>query len=425
MSDQSLQPLQQFIAQAKLQGKTDADIISTLTGAGWDQQRIQAALANAEPALKSVQQTAQRSRRISKLLLLGIAEAVLLIIALLGIRAFLSRDTLHTLSLESAVQQATEKHEPAICENVGWTDTCDGFPCRPVTKCYRQVATSLNDINLCLKTGGVSAPKCIAELSRTPEDISLCAEMSQEFNDKANCYEGLAVKYRQSALCLKATDAITQAACLDNYVIKVPGVDSTFCEQVPLIPEGVRVSGFPTDYRDSCYSSLAKNHDDIGLCDKIERESYKQSCQEKVRPTTSPIAPISSNAPFDLQALQQQRDSASGTFTDLNVALQNPLLVKRLELNFKDLPQVPPGIFTMINVTVLNLAGNQFTVIPSDIEKLKNIESMSLSANRLTTLPAEIQQLTKLKTLSLIANPISASEKARIQQLLPNTVISY
>ena len=69
------------------------------------------------------------------------------------------------------------------------------------------------------------------------------------------------------------------------------------------------------------------------------------------------------------------------------------------------LSSVPDSIS---NLKVLNLNGNQLSVLPSAIENLTNLTSLSLARNQLTDLPREMSNLPHLEALDLTSNQISA-----------------
>ena len=96
------------------------------------------------------------------------------------------------------------------------------------------------------------------------------------------------------------------------------------------------------------------------------------------------------------------------TYTDLQQALAHPDSVYKLTLKGKKLTEIPPEVFTLHNLQVLNLSKNRITVIPPGIANLKNLQELDLSNNRLTNLPPQIGELRYLNKLKLNKNVITA-----------------
>lgn len=72
------------------------------------------------------------------------------------------------------------------------------------------------------------------------------------------------------------------------------------------------------------------------------------------------------------------------------------------------LKQIPGVVFTMTNLTELNLCCNQIYEVPREIVALKGLHVLILSENQLVDLPAEITFLSSLRVLEIAENYIGA-----------------
>ncbi|KAF1315726.1 Lap4 protein, partial [Globisporangium splendens] len=70
------------------------------------------------------------------------------------------------------------------------------------------------------------------------------------------------------------------------------------------------------------------------------------------------------------------------------------------------LKQVPGIVFSMFNLTELNVRCNEITLIPKEIAMLQALEVLNVSENQLKELSREITQLSRLKTLEIAENHI-------------------
>jgi Leucine-rich repeat (LRR) protein len=91
-------------------------------------------------------------------------------------------------------------------------------------------------------------------------------------------------------------------------------------------------------------------------------------------------------------------------FDNLKDALAHPEYVCSLDLEGKDLQQLPPEMAAMTNLVSLSLKHNHLMDLPIWIERFKNLETLDASDNDLRELPAEIGNLANLTALVLDSN---------------------
>jgi serine/threonine protein kinase len=97
-----------------------------------------------------------------------------------------------------------------------------------------------------------------------------------------------------------------------------------------------------------------------------------------------------------------------------------------LDLSQKNLKEIPEEIFDLVDITTLNLFGNQITTLPSAIGKLVNLEELWVSHNQLTSLPPDIGKLVNLEKLYVFDNQLTSlpSEIGKLVNL-KELVVSY
>jgi Leucine-rich repeat (LRR) protein len=80
---------------------------------------------------------------------------------------------------------------------------------------------------------------------------------------------------------------------------------------------------------------------------------------------------------------------------------------KELNLNNKNITEIPESISKLSNLKYLYLRSNQLTAIQESISKLVSLKYLDLRHNQLTTLPESIGKLVRLKHLYLHNNQLS------------------
>ncbi|MBO4307258.1 MAG: leucine-rich repeat domain-containing protein [Bacteroidales bacterium] len=103
--------------------------------------------------------------------------------------------------------------------------------------------------------------------------------------------------------------------------------------------------------------------------------------------------------------------------------VRNPDSVYVLRLNYKRLRQIPPKVFMMKNLKVLDLGKNFIDSIPPEIGNLRNLVELDLRRNRIRIVPPELGNLTNLRILNLSRNPIldlpdELSQLTSLEQLI-------
>ncbi|MBD2505702.1 leucine-rich repeat domain-containing protein [Nostoc muscorum FACHB-395] len=85
----------------------------------------------------------------------------------------------------------------------------------------------------------------------------------------------------------------------------------------------------------------------------------------------------------------------------------------------EELTEIPPEVFELEWLEVLNLNENRLTTLPEAIARLQQLTSLNLKLNRLTTLPVAITRLQQLTNLDLAGNRLTTLPEAiaRLQQL--------
>ncbi|MEX1133181.1 MAG: leucine-rich repeat domain-containing protein [Flavobacteriales bacterium] len=100
-----------------------------------------------------------------------------------------------------------------------------------------------------------------------------------------------------------------------------------------------------------------------------------------------------------------QQDTASYIFRSLSEALQQPTLVKRLDLSGQALERFPTEVLLFPNLEELRLRQDGISKLPPEIGQLKRLRLLDLSGNPIVTLPIEFTQLEALEELYLNDDP--------------------
>ncbi len=96
------------------------------------------------------------------------------------------------------------------------------------------------------------------------------------------------------------------------------------------------------------------------------------------------------------------------TYTHLDSALREKMMVRQLDLHEQQLLKYPTGISKMKNLLSLNLSNTHIQNIPSNIKNLENLKDLDLSGNNLVALPKNFGKLKYLESLNLNQNQLGS-----------------
>ena len=94
-------------------------------------------------------------------------------------------------------------------------------------------------------------------------------------------------------------------------------------------------------------------------------------------------------------------------FKSLEEALKTPKLVRRLDLHYQKLEELPASIAQLENLEWLRLESNRLVTLPAEICTLKKLKTLNLEKNSLTSIPEGIAKLSSLTTLILEGNELT------------------
>ena len=94
------------------------------------------------------------------------------------------------------------------------------------------------------------------------------------------------------------------------------------------------------------------------------------------------------------------------TISNLEEALNNPTIVKELDLSNQELETLDNDIIKLIDLEELNLDSNRLSSnsFPKDFSQLKKLKKISVRHNAFRQLPKEILDLPQLESLDYSAN---------------------
>ena len=81
--------------------------------------------------------------------------------------------------------------------------------------------------------------------------------------------------------------------------------------------------------------------------------------------------------------------------------VKDPSQVYHLRLRHRRLREVPPEVWRMPNLRVLDLRGNRIAALPDSVGRLAHLQRLDLSRNPLTFLPDSLSKMTELRELVL------------------------
>ncbi|MBC7383188.1 MAG: leucine-rich repeat domain-containing protein [Bacteroidia bacterium] len=93
-------------------------------------------------------------------------------------------------------------------------------------------------------------------------------------------------------------------------------------------------------------------------------------------------------------------------FTNLDIALKQPLKVEKLNLKDQTFTKVPLTILKLENLFYLNLSNNALTQLPGSIKKLDHLTELDISLNQIKKLPKQLMENKFLEYLNMSNNLI-------------------
>mgnify|MGYP001566258891 CR=1 FL=1 len=154
------------------------------------------------------------------------------------------------VDVDKIVLKAMEQRDPSICSKIKNPDPIKWNSEESlISECYYKIAHLLNDENICdsisISISATYRDSCISDIALVKNDYFLCEKINGQLN-KGSCYN----KFTQI------------------------GIDVSVCENVDDSNRGTELSG-----RDLCYIGSVKSREDITICDeKIKTLNYKDSC---------------------------------------------------------------------------------------------------------------------------------------------------
>lgn len=89
-----------------------------------------------------------------------------------------------------------------------------------------------------------------------------------------------------------------------------------------------------------------------------------------------------------------------------NIPDMSNISLQELYVNKNFLSKVPPSLFNLHHLTLLDMSNNLLTQIPDDIARVKTLVLLRLSSNRIERIPSKIRELVNLEELNLADNRI-------------------
>lgn len=99
-------------------------------------------------------------------------------------------------------------------------------------------------------------------------------------------------------------------------------------------------------------------------------------------------------------AFSQENADEIKVYTSIKEAMENPLEVKAFRLTGKA-ERIPPEIFQMRNLRILDLSKAKINFIPAEIAEMDQLEELILKKTMLRTFPEEVLSLSNLRILDI------------------------
>lgn len=128
------------------------------------------------------------------------------------------------------------------------------------------------------------------------------------------------------------------------------------------------------------------------------------------------------------QVLSEAQLDTATVFRSINEALKNPDEVYVLQLKVKR-GEIPPEIYQLSNLHVLELKRGKITALPNDFSRLDNLVKLDLTRNELNHFPPVLFNMPQLRELRIgknkitrVPEEITAMKKLEILDLWSNPV---
>ena len=99
---------------------------------------------------------------------------------------------------------------------------------------------------------------------------------------------------------------------------------------------------------------------------------------------------------YNVKEVQSRIEEAKSNNTD------------KLFLNNMGISQIPEEVFSLSQLKVLDLSGNDIDFLPASINKLSTLRELFLTNNKLKEIPVEITELSRLEDLHLTNNELES-----------------
>jgi internalin A len=117
-------------------------------------------------------------------------------------------------------------------------------------------------------------------------------------------------------------------------------------------------------------------------------------------------------------------DNSMGKFSNLADALPGKDTIKKIDLSFKQLTELPNELFEFTKLEILDISHNKLTTLPAGITKLKNLKELYIGSNNITNIDV-LFKLRKIRIFRSDENKINAiSPKIRKWKKLKELVFS-
>ena len=80
--------------------------------------------------------------------------------------------------------------------------------------------------------------------------------------------------------------------------------------------------------------------------------------------------------------------------------------LRRLNLSFNDIDDIPNGGVFSQHLVELYLSGNQLSALPDDVERWTSLRVLHVNGNKLKSLPADLSKIRKLVVLDAGSNAL-------------------